>query len=484
MAACVVTAGCGNAGVDALAVWIDGNFDEQGNRKLQLYERGGRREVPFEPTDPGTGTELLQMATDNRARGIAASGTLGTVYLDLQEVRLGRLAPSVDDTRELAPDFGFLRSGDALYRELLPRTPTMARRLGFMPLTGRFGLTPTVIDSPGEPGAGARWEFVSAIDAPVMFWLEVRGAPAAAGGVVQAVVYPSVDNPPLDVVAPTVVATGQLTGRGIDETNAPARSDDGICPNRICVSPSGRVLTTQANEACALWQWRWEDAVSPTTPLAATRIRLPDVCPAEIDPYLVATIGDDLVVMDGDERIFLFDLRARTMRAVPKVGDGIARVILVDRGTAILYVTFSGQVARIDDFGPRLVSTEQSFCSIVDGLTVSPSGNWVVMSCNDAPPVEGGPQGLVMRISALGLEQYSGINMNPLAVDDEGSALLYSSDPDDNDAAPRGLFVLDGDGVLARVDDLEPGPDPIALPSETAGRLEGRFFHATAIARQ
>jgi hypothetical protein len=48
--------------------------------------------------------------------------------------------------------------------------------------------------------------------------------------------------------------------------------------------------------------------------------------------------------------------------------------------------------------------------------------------------------------------------MRGLAIDDGGNALLYSFASGDNDQEPRGLFVLDANGHLARVDALEPTP--------------------------
>ena len=475
---------CGETSVDALAIWIDGRVDADGNRQLQIYDRGERQTIEFQPTTPGSETELLQMAVDGRGRGLVTSGTRETVYVDLREGRRGRISDELDMTRDLHPDFAMLRGGDGIVRELLSRSASLSRRLGFMALTTRHGLVPTVIDSPGEPQPGARWEFLSALDAPMMFWVETRGNPSAAAGRVAAVAYPSVFSPLLDVAVPTVVATGTLSGRGIDDNNGGGRIGDGICPHRICVSPSGRVLTTMADEPCTVWQWDWTEAVSPNVPVAPEKISLPEACPEETNPNLVATLGDDLIVMDDDNRLLLFDLSAQTMRAAPKLGEGGAQVVrLTGRGTVLLWITFDGQVVRMDPSGVRLLSTERSFCSVVDGLATSPSGNWVAMSCNGQSLLDEGPSGLIMRVSALGLEQYPGINMRPIAVDDDGNTLLYSFDADDSDAAPRGLFVLGGDGTLARVDDLEPGPATIAVPSERFGRINGRFFDATAIPR-
>ena len=474
------TPACGETGVDALAVWIDGNIDENGNRELQIYDRGERRSVLFQPVIPGSETQLLQMAVNGRARGVVLSGTRETLFVDLREGRRSGITAALDETRDLHPDFGTLRGGDAVYRELLSRTPTTARSVGLLPLSGRFGLEPSIVSTPGEPDGAASWHLLSATDAPVMFWVEERGDPIHAEGRVQAVVYPSAYNSPLPVPEPTVVAQGTLVGRGIDEGGT--RETDDICPNRVCVSPSGRVLTTQADEPCALWRWDWTRASSPNIPLAPRRIVLPDECPSNTDPFLFATLSDDLVVMDDDQRILLFDLSNNTMRSAPKIGTELADVRLADRGKAILYISPAGQVVRVDEFGARLVSTEQSFCTIADSTAVSPSGNWVVMSCNGQAP-NGLPDGLIMRVSALGLEQFAGISMRPVAVDDEGNAMLYSFDSDDSSVEPRGLFILGGDGTLARTDDLEPGPAPVAIPSEENGRVGGRFFHAVGIPR-
>src|SRR5690606_15547950 len=85
-------------------------------------------------------------------------------------------------------------------------------------------------------------------------------------------------------------------------------------------------------------------------------------------------------------------------------------------------------------------------------------GHWVVQSCAAVDASLSTGQGLVLRISSLGLEQFIGIPMRAMAVDDGGNVLLYSYDATTAAAEPRGLFVLSGEGRLARVDELEPSP--------------------------
>jgi hypothetical protein len=72
----------------------------------------------------------------------------------------------------------------------------------------------------------------------------------------------------------------------------------------------------------------------------------------------------------------------------------------------------------------------------------------------------------VVRISGLGMETFDGISMRALAIDDGGNALMYSFSAPDNEHAPRGLFVLAGDGNLARVDTLEPAAQELTSPTQ------------------
>jgi hypothetical protein len=122
-----------------------------------------------------------------------------------------------------------------------------------------------------------------------------------------------------------------------------------------------------------------------------------------------------------------------------------------------------------------MVSGVQSTCVLRDGFAVSPGGAWVVQSCNGQ---NGGPDGLdgqIQRISVLGSEIYAGLPMRPIAVDDEGNALLYSIASDDDDGVPRGLFVLTGDGQLTRVDELEPFPGQVLVATPDGVGRPGRF---------
>ena len=86
--------------------------------------------------------------------------------------------------------------------------------------------------------------------------------------------------------------------------------------------------------------------------------------------------------------------------------------------------------------------------------------------------------GQVQRVSVLGAELYGGIPMRPIAIDDDGNALLYSISSDEDDDTPRGLFVLSGDGTLSRVDELEPFPGQVTFNHGAGEQLRGRFAAA------
>lgn len=476
--------GCGEPSVEAVVVWVDDMPDADGNRALRVYDGGERRTLEFQPTIPGSSTDLLQIAVDREARGLVASGVRRTTYLELgpRGGRTGQLDVSLVDDADatLAADFSMLRNGDAILREILVLGDDR-QRWAMLPTRASFGLKALLLEPPMPAVLGAAWERVSASDAPVLVWMEVRGSPSHPEGALVAITYPGDESPGVGLVEPIELARGHIEGRAIEDASGPGRSPATHCPRRLCVSPAGRVVYTMAAEPCTLWRWSWTEQAASHADVAPRRIVLPGQCPFSDGqpPWLVAAIADDRVVMDDEDRLYLFDLGAGVMQAIPKLARGLSRLEVRDDGRALLHISHQGEVVRIDEDGPRLVSAERGSCSVADELAVSPSGNWVILTCT----VSGGDVlsstngGVVLRVSALGLDSFSGIPMRPLAIDDEGNALLYSFDRDDVDATaiPRGLFVLSGDGQLARIDELEPPPAEIALWHESLGRTMGRF---------
>jgi len=488
-------AGCGEPAADVVAVWVDGTADEDGNRGLRIYEGGDRAVASIVPDIPGSGIDLLQIGVDGRGRGVAVSATDATVWFERGSGRRVTLSAAAALREELvAPGFGFTSSGDAILRALevdpaLPPAWLIASLAG--PEAGRV----QVLTPPTVAAEGHHWSLVHAADAPVLAWIEAHGGLAVDGRVL-ALAYPSDEGqgPVVDDLRP--LARGLMQGRGPDDDS---RFLTG-CPEGVCMSPSGRVLWTLAIDGggCDLWRWSWveaETAVIDTLPL-----RVPLACPGIDAVQLVAALDDDLVVLDDAFRIYLVDLSAAVesgspvdagadagvddddgaeldaaeVIALPKPAGALVPYV-VAQGRVLVVSSLQGEVARVDTDGVRMVSGVQSPCVVRDGFAVSPGGTWVVQSCNGQNGEGSGFDGLIQRISVLGSELYAGVPMRPIAVDDEGNALLYSIASGDDDAVPRGLFVLSGDGKLTRVDELEPYPGLVMLSSPTGEGVPGRF---------
>ena len=209
--------------------------------------------------------------------------------------------------------------------------------------------------------------------------------------------------------------------------------------------------------------------------LAPRTVLIEDVCPDLSEPWsLFAQIGYDTVVLDDDDRFYVVDLGTLEVKAGPKLWDTSGVVRIADRGRAVVMISADSRVTRIDADGVRLVSTEAHPCvGPTLPVRVSPSGYWAVRACNGDGTFVPTDQGTTLRISPLGLEAFNGIPMLPLAVDDEGNAVLFSFD---NDGDPRGLFVLTADGTVHRTDALEPQPARVRDSS-----AEATFFGFAAM---
>ncbi len=465
-------AGCGEPAADVVVAWVDGAADDDGNRGLRIYDAGERDVASIVPDIPGSGIDLLQIGVDGRARGVAVSATDATVWFELDSGRRVTLSAAAARRRELvAPGFSFTSSGDALMRALevdpaLPPVWLLALLSG--PAAGRVhALTP-----PTVAGQSRHWSLVHAADAPVLAWIE---ASSGVDGRVLALAYPSEEGqgPVVDDVRP--LARGVVYGRGPDVEDSRFLAG---CPEGVCMSPSGRVLWTLAGDGeCDLQRWSWVEAGSAQVDTLPVRVPLP--CPAGAPLQLVAALDDDLLVLDDSLRIYLVELDPLAVApglvaALPKPGGQLAPSV-VAHGRVLVVSSQQGEVARVDADGVRMVSGVQSTCVARDGFAVSPGGAWVVQSCNGQNGESSGLDGQIQRISVLGSELYAGVPMRPIAVDDDGNALLYSIASNDDDGAPRGLFVLSGDGKLTRVDELEPQPGLVMVTTPLGVPVPGRF---------
>jgi hypothetical protein len=475
----VALGGCAQPTVDAVAVWIDDGVDAAGQRPIRIYDRGVHRSIELQPKIASASTDLLRLQVAPGAIGFVASA-VDTMFIDLRDGGRGHMNPLAPPLEaELESGFAFTRSGLGIYREFADEERTA---VAFMPTAPGYR-DPFVLDLPqssnpslitrlcrgSQPQSCMRLRTASA--APVVFAVELGSSPTAVNGRIVAWGFPGDDRRGGSTWNElTLLGLGELVSRGVE--SADSRIDDAWCVDRLCISPEGEAAIGMAADpltglllTCELVRWRWDAPREPNTPPVPERIELSPDCPDFEDPWIIAALAPDLVVLDDDDSIHLTDLSTGAWVSTPKLGSSQPTMFPVDGGRAMLFVASNGAVSRADDTGVRIVSAEHTNCAQADTV-VSPDGGWVVQTCLDDTgliaeftPVS--DFGSIVRISASGLERYDGIPMRPLAVDDAGNALFFSYDRDDNDREPRGLFVLDAGGTVNRVDDLEPTPKPL-----------------------
>lgn len=465
-------AACQSPSADVLAVWLDASQRDDGTRKIQLYDSGTRREIELKPTLADSSTDAIQLAVAPDGHGIAVSSVRGTtVWHDLERGTRGSVG--VGPWGDLAASFFWSRSGRALLRDIDDDFDPGAV------------LLPISIDAPAplwlpapEPvHPGAIGQLRSASDAPVIYWFEGALGSADAGGdrvdgTVAAFRYPADDDrTPVD----DLVELGRSTmhTRWIDHEAYRDRIGavaGAWCTQSVCVTPDGDAAIGIGMNPCQLLRWhpgRKSDAGTSRLP---REVDLPSSCLVDGEPHLLAALDARHVLLDDEERLYLADLDRRTWQTIPKLGASTQIVMVpAQAGRAMSFVSAAGAVLRADADGFTVVNAERVRCGVDSRPISSPSGQWIVTTCSNLEDtiVEGDPPGLlvrtVVRISSLGIERFDGLAMRALAVDDSGRALLYSYSAGDSEGVPRGLFVLDGDGQLARVDDLEPPPVPFRI---------------------
>jgi hypothetical protein len=461
--------GCAEPTADVFAVWLEGTAP-----RFQIYDGGDRHVMPFETTVANADPSHMQLVAMPGGHGFVVLPPNDTmVWYDAREgghaivdadPRWGSLDPFVDDD--------VLESGLALTRRNAART-------GFV-------ILPTIRGS-----EGAIW-----FEHPDAFYTDV-------GGQIQFDFHAARDARilyawPVGVTQPSTVVVYELHTRGLvelDRTELSWRpSGQGsagltmkACLDGACVSPSGasllmmRLPATDCHDClptdpeypnclplcpprrdCRVLRYRWADDVPITS------VFLPEDCDgndenADGPPEMIAALSDSIVLLEDQLRIYRADLDAGTWQSVPKLGMAMTLHPALRGGAAVL-VADNLQVIRADEQGIRIMSPEQTVCEggHDDDTKVSPNGEWVIAACaKTATDVVGQSKKqapTIVRISPFGAEHFDGIAMRPLGIDDLGNALLYSYAAGDSDQEPRGLFVLDAKGHLARIDALEPAP--------------------------
>lgn len=466
IALCAMTA-CTSPSADVLAVWLDASVQDDGTRKIQLYDSGTRRAVELRPTIAQSATDAIQMAVAPDGHGFAVSSVRGTtVWHDLQ--RGTRASVGVGPWGDLAVTFFWSRSGRAIIRDidddldpgsvLLPISIDDPRPLWF--------------PAPDVVHPGATGQLRSASDAPVIYWFETGLGSADTGGdrvdgTVAAYRYPADDDrTPVDELVE--IGRSTMHTRWINRDNYGNRigaAPGAWCTQSVCVTPDGDVAIGIGETPCQLLRFHPTRKGESGETRLPREIDLPSACLEFGEPHLVAALDARHVLLDDESRLYLADLDARTWQTIPKLGATTQVMMLpAQGGRAMNVVSADGTVIRADVDGFTVVNAERVSCELDRTPVSSPSGQWILAACKNlaAPIVEVEPVGVqlrtLFRVSSLGIERFDGLAMRVLAIDDGGQALLHSYNPDDSDELPRGLFVLDGDGQLARVDDLEPPP--------------------------
>lgn len=454
-AAILASSGCVEPTVDTVVAWVE-SVDDGSGRDVQVYERGRRYAVRLVPDIAGSDLQIYGLAVDPRGRGVAQAGDRRLSYVGFEDSRQPVLTNALFGGAEPSARFAFTRSGDALLRA--PGGVTAAR-YAFMPTSSAHAGEAVLLEPPDGLMTG-QFELISAADAPVFVWVEYQGSPSRASGRVAAFAYPSDVNPEaLQVDEVTALATGQVYAAAL-----PLISDlqlgAGWCPHRTCVAPDGRGVIAPAGR-CSFWSWRWADEPGPGGEVAPEQIVIEDGCPEEPrpSPSLYAALDVDLAVLDDGDRLYLADLSARRMTSAPKLWDNAGRARFGAGGRSLTLVSDDSRVVYVDADGPRVISGDSIPCAgPPSNPRVSPSGLWMARVCLGDGTFAPASQALIIRVSPLGVETFISVPMEVLGVDDGGNVLLNSQ----SDARePRGLFVLDDDGGVTRIDALEPEPQEV-----------------------
>ena len=484
-------AACSTPEVAARAVWMGSDRDRDGARTLFTYASGAITTSTLRPLSPDPGVDALPLLVELEPRGRGAlvrgadagwlhvlgdSAGLRAGYLDLAHRRaLPLWLPGIDAGR-------FTGSGDALWwieacPATLAVTPLAADVMLGREDRGGSTVRPLrhAIDSDaGKPARAAcdpdtvAYELVSAADAPVVFVVEVEeqldGRGARAGARVEALRFPTAADEPLALER---LAEGRLPA-DVD----PQRLSAARCPAAgsqcgvAAADPDGTALfVALPGPGCRVLRWEVASGVTSCALVGDASEKL------QAAALVAAVSGEQLIFADGEALHRLTwrtgELESRAL--IDSKTEGLYVRVTQD-GRAVVVVSTRGPLLRASPDAIELLSVEQATCQQPQAPVLAPSGRFAAWTCTSPGGEEANATtiGEVIRVSAGGLERFQGVPMWTVAIDDAGDLLLHSrggpelspelglpADP------PRNLYVLAGDGVLERIDGLEPDPEPI-----------------------
>ncbi|MFO7566145.1 MAG: hypothetical protein R6X02_26100 [Enhygromyxa sp.] len=453
--------GCGAEPVEARAIWVD-EARGDARRRIHVYDRGAIESFEvLGDTEP-----LERVLLDPRGRGLVVrTGDRRGAWFDLDD---GRRLPLLLPSSSFGATIGFADGA-------LTWIDDHSRALTVVPLSSGLALSRRG-DGTLEPltrGSALYWS-VAASQAPIVFAADVTGTRASFFR------YPTSADQPL-VIALEAEASG---------LSLPASA------RQVALEPGGE-LAIYSSSIDASGPWELFDRRAPES---AGALELPpalEELQATNNLVLLQVLDRRVSVWSGAGQLHRHDRLRGTVESLPTFASpsafasasasASASWTAVEQGRAGILTTTWGPVYRVDLTGLRSLSLDTTECQGASEPVVSPSGAWIAWACADTSLGSVGESGALVRVSAAGLERYVGVPMTTLAIDDDGDLLLYSSNlvGDGLDVigstrgAPRTLFVLSGDGVLTRIDDLEPTPAPILLGASAAET----YIQAAALVR-
>lgn len=433
----MLATGCGAEPVHARAIWVDDTRGD-GRRRIHVYDRGELES--FEVL--GKNEPIERVLLDPRGHGLVIrSGESRSAWFDLDRGRRLSL---------LLPPLAGVGFGD---RALIWIDHYSDGALTVVPLG--LGLDLPHRDGTVEPlqrAAGLSW-WVAAEQAPIVLVGAVPPGGASESRRASFFRYPTEVDQPLAIAL-------EAAAEGLElPTSAEA----------VVVDPLAELAMYSIKDG-GEGPWGLFDRRSPES---AGPLELPPELTAGQNLRLVAALDRWVSIWSDDRWLHHYDRSSGSLDSLPILTTHALSWTTVERGRAVVLSSIWGPVYRADLTGLRPISLDSTVCAGASPPVVSPTGRFVAWTCSNSIFDLEARTGAVVRVSARGLERYAGVPMAPVAIDDDGDLLLYSGDlvGDTLDVigsastVPRSLFVLSGDGVLTRVDDLEPPPAPVLLES-------------------
>jgi hypothetical protein len=443
-AAVLACCGCGGDSVDARAVWVDGMGGGQA-RRIHVYDRGELHTLEvLGEADP---RESIQLGP--RGRGVLVrGGERAGVWFDLEAGR--RLPLELPELDLDGSQVSFTARDDAL--TWLDENDAS---LSLVPLAAGLALARNDDGSVRpltEPGV-VNW-VVSSSDAPFLLTKDDDGGarflryPDDEHDVLALVREAEVD----ELLLPATPEESHACGSGID------------CYALVAIDPDGeRVIASTTRGG----PWRELDRRAPQL---AGDLQLPEPLASASELRLLQALDRSVSVWIKPGALMRWDRRVAQVESVPLFAT-LLHWFPVARGRAIVVVSTSGPMYRIDRERLEILNLETTSCLPVSVPVVAPRGGWAAWTCQDEAKDPSGANAVIVRVSAGGVERHVGIGMAALAIDDAGDLLVYSIESTQTDVVdgvapsdrPRSLFVLSNAGTLTRVDEFEPAPAAIAV---------------------